>query len=313
MGTVLIFVIIFAFIGVFILIFHNISNIGRPDLDTRIHKGENLTAQQRLENSRSQTAYAKLMPQVEAAAHEREHKEWTESLKSWLHKKAEDVEAPKVNYEKSRNSAFLLFWGGFALLVIVVVCLASGFGGRVVNMIPKKLMVKAGQTCTGIRNGQTVLLPEGTELIIDQDTCDGAIVVAQTQIPTQQAPTTSAPVSEIPSQIPPQTTELTPVAQNFQPVPPPTSGQYFVVQVVHRGVYGKATPWTPSNSGSENYYGMISVAGCGTNVPLPKDIEIYALVDVNQPVYGPEIIADQNGVNIVCDGFNNNILFVVMK
>ena len=73
-----------------------------------------------------------------------------------------------------------------------------------VNMIPKKLVVQAGQTCTGIRNGQPVQLLPGTELLPNQDVCDGALVQEATQIPV---PTTA-----------PTLTGLTQVAAEVIPV-----------------------------------------------------------------------------------------------
>lgn len=111
------------------------------------------------------------------------------------------AEVPHVTPDQRQGGLVMGIITLMACSILVFAGAASGFFGKIVNLFPKTLVVQEGQICTGIRNGQTVQLLPGTELITNQDVCDGALVQAATQIPAPTTAPTLTGLTQVPAEV----------------------------------------------------------------------------------------------------------------
>lgn len=218
-----------------------------------------------------------------------------------------DLEKTKEEYKKigaarHKNKVRLdPTWIGVGILAVALVfVLLSGLKSAFPEFMEPKYVVKSGQSCTGIRNGQYVLLPEGTDLIVGQDICDEAIV--QKDTPKQTLP---APVNEtsttVSTQAPTETVQ-TPESQSADPTPIaklPKAITYGVL-IKENGVYGVVGYPFVAQAESLERLRVITSAPCGQEMSFESDT-VYALVYTDDSVVDAPIEVTANGITVSCE------------
>lgn len=253
-----------------------LNNVGKPPVD---HSGFEMP----LSGHTSSGAVRAFEKKTRELHHANTEHETNEKLITWFLEWLKKLRIPFIDPEKKQGGILMLILILVVICIVSVGCIGSGLAGWAWNVaFPPASPTPYLEEVPGMPGVYQMVVPS-----------------TPTPEPTPAQPATPA---------------VTEVATQFvvQPVSAPVSGQYFVVQVVHAGVIGKSGSWAPLSAGSESYYSLVTAAPCGTNVPLPKDQEVYALVDVNLPVYGPEVTGSDTGVVIACDGYNDNVLYVVI-